>query len=62
MKRPSKRVWVWTGAFLATAWVVGTAQDFADDTNFENFTMEHLAGVAPQVPRCVGRIYNVANT
>jgi hypothetical protein len=36
--------------------------DFADDTNFENFTMEHLAGVAPQVPRCVGRLFNVANT
>jgi hypothetical protein len=35
--------------------------DFKDDTNFENFTMEHIAGVAPFVTRSVARIYDVKN-
>jgi len=35
--------------------------DFANDTNFENFTMEHIAGVGPKVPRCIARLYDVKN-
>lgn len=39
--------------------------DFIDDSdasNFEEFAMEHIAGIAPKIPRCVARIYNVKNS
>ena len=35
--------------------------DHANDTNFENFTMEHIAGVAPRSFRSVVRIHSVKN-
>lgn len=36
-------------------------KDFADDTNFENFYMEHIAGIAPKIVRSIARIYGVKN-
>lgn len=36
--------------------------DDKDATNFENFTMEHISGVAPKVVRSVTRMYNVKNS
>lgn len=34
----------------------------SDATNFENFAIEHIAGVAPHVPRSVARLYNIKNS
>jgi hypothetical protein len=37
-------------------------RDFVDNTNFESFLIEHVAGVAPKVFRSVARLYNVKNS
>lgn len=37
-------------------------KDFADNTNYESFLIEHVAGVAPKVFRSIARLYAVKNS
>jgi hypothetical protein len=36
--------------------------DFKDDTNYENYTIEHIASVAPKQPRSVVRLTGIAQS
>jgi len=36
--------------------------DFKDDTNYENYTIEHIAGIAPKQPRSIVRLTGIAQS
>jgi hypothetical protein len=55
MKKPSRKAWLWTGAVLVTAWVMGTAHDFAtgiNDTAEQSVSQSPArgGGATPQSP------------